>query len=120
MSDLDVIREARDYLAGLVKKSDVLNPASWAVEAGPEGSAIVGFTKKPITWDDHGGEVFEDSTARLIVALRAAAPYLLVELREAERYVTAVQDGAANNSRDWALDIIALARAILATKGEGR
>ena len=118
MSDLDVIREARDYLAGLIEQSEKLDPVPWAVEVGPESSAIVGFTKNPITWDDHGGEVFEDSTAHLIVALRAAAPHLLGELREAERYVTSVQDGAANISRDWALDIIALARAILATKGQ--
>ena len=74
MNDLDVIREARDYLAGLIEQSENLDPAPWAVEAGPEGSAIVGFTKNPITWDDHGGEVFEDPTARLIVALRASAP----------------------------------------------
>ena len=115
MSDLDVIREARDYLAGLIEKSDVLDPASWAVEAGPEGSAIVGFTKNPITWDDHGGEVFEDPTARLIVALRASAPWVLSELDdEADRF-TGHSDGARGIHPDE--DRVALAKAILATKG---
>lgn len=76
----DLIREARDYLAGLIEKSDALNPAPWAVEDGPGDSAIVGPTKNPITWDDHAGEVFEDPTAHLIVALRAAAPLILDEL----------------------------------------
>ena len=109
MSDLDVIREARDYLAGLIEKSDVLNPASWAVEAGPEGSAIVGFTKKPITWDDHGGEVFHESDAHLIVALRAAAPFLLGAMDEAIEFWEYLDEPGR------ALD---LARVILATKGQ--
>ena len=115
MSDLDVIREARDYLAGLIEKSDVLDPASWAVEAGTEGSAIVGFTKKPITWDDHGGEVFEDPTARLVVALRAAAPLLIEALDSA----IAWQEDGSMYSDDflWASHADA-ARAILATKGQ--
>ena len=116
MSDLDVIREARDYLAGLIETSEVVDPAPWKAEVYRSGQAEVlsvrGFS---VTEDD--GSIMPD-TASLIVALRAAAPHLLGELREAERYVTAVQDGAANNSRDWALDIIALARAILATKGQ--
>ncbi len=77
MSDLDVIREARNYLAGLVEGA-VDGP--WAVRVGSEGSAIVGFAKNPITWDDHGGEVFVDSTAWLIVALRDAAPLLIATL----------------------------------------
>ena len=109
MSDLDVIREARDYLAGLIEKSDVLDPASWAVEAGTEGSAIVGFTKNPITWDDHGGEVFKDPTARLIVALRASAPYLLWAMDEAIEFWEYLDEP------DRDLD---LARTILATKGQ--
>ena len=114
MSDLDVIREARDYLAGLIEKSDVLDPASWAVEAGPECSAVVGFTKKPITWDDHGGEVFGDPTARLIVALRAAAPLLTEALDTA---ITWQDDDPDEFLRASAWDA---ARAILATKGQDR
>ena len=109
MSDLDVIREARDYLAGLIEQSEKVDPVPWAVEAGPEGSVIVGFTKKPITWDDHGGEVFEDSTAHLIVALRAAAPFLLGAMDEAIEFWEYLDEPGR------ALD---LARAILATKGQ--
>ena len=108
MSDLDVIREARDYLAGLIEKSEVLDPASWAVKAGPEGSVIVGFTKDPITWDDHGGEVFEDPTARLIVALRAAAPQII---RLFDRQMLNTPNGWVDP------EVYLLARAILATKG---
>ena len=111
MSDLDVIREARDYLAGLIEQSEKFDPAPWAVEAGPEGSAIVGFTKKPITWDDHGGEVFVDSTAWLIVALRAAAPLLIEALDTA----IAWQEDDTDEFL-WASHADA-ARAILATKG---
>lgn len=114
MSDLDVIREARDYLTGLIEKSDVLDPASWAVEAGPEGSAIVGFTKNPITWDDHGGEVFKDPTARLIVALRAAAPLLVEALDTAIAWQEDDPDEFL-----WASHA-ETARAILATKGQDR
>ena len=118
MSDLDVIREARDYLAGLIETSEVVDPAPWVVNVYQPGQATVNGSSGYYVAEYDG--VFMPDTASLIVALRAAAPHLLGELREAERYVTAVQDGAANNSRDWALDIIALARAILATKGEGR
>ena len=123
MNDLDVIREARDYLTGLIEKSDVLDPASWAVEAGPEGSAIVGFTKKPITWDDHGGEVFGDPTARLIVALRAAAPHIVGALDSWLDRIAGFRDAVEpiiethDETFKAPTEALALARAILATKG---
>lgn len=114
MSDLDVIREARDYLAGLIEQSEKFDPVPWAVEAGPEGSVIVGFTKGPITWDDHGGQVFEDPTAHLIVALRAAAPPLIEALDSA----IAWQEDESMYSDEWPwVEHVNTAKAILATKG---
>lgn len=116
MSDLDVIREAQDYLAGLLRES---GDSEWEAVQRKSGTFYrIDAGDDRITYDTEGGEIFHESDARLIVALRAAAPYLLGELREAERYFVAVHHGAANNRLDWALDTIALAGAILATKGQ--
>lgn len=107
MSDLDVIREARDYLAGLIERSGSdkweavqwKSGAAWRIDAGDDR----------ITLDTEGGEVFHESDARLIVALRAAAPFLLGAMDEAIEFWGYLDEpGRA----------LALARAILATKGQ--
>ena len=81
MSDLDVIREARDYLAGLIETSEVVDPAPWKSEVYRSGQAeersVRGFS---VTADD--GSIMPD-TASLIVALRAAAPLLIETLESA-------------------------------------
>lgn len=114
MSDLDVIREARDYLAGLIEGAmdgpweavQWRGGAGWRIDAGDDR----------ISLDIEGGEVFHESDARLIVALRASAPWVLSELDdEADRF-TGHSDGARGIHPDE--DRVALAKAILATKGQ--
>ena len=115
MSDLDVIREARDYLAGLIEGA-VDGP--WAVEfttpsmggenwnlrtAGKPGIRITASEYQ------HGPD-----TARLIVALRAAAPLLIEALDTAIAWQEDDPDEFL-----WASHADA-ARAILATKGQDR
>ena len=113
MSDLDVIREARDYLAGLIEQSEKFDPVPWVVDADRPGRATVndpdGYC---IASDAMGAGAFALATARLIRALRAAAPLLIEALDTA---ITWQDDDPDEFLRASAWDA---ARAILATKGQ--
>ena len=122
MSDLDVIREARDYLAGLIEGA---TPGPWdaygeaiMANVGPGDcrgcSGILSPAHEPSCgWTEIAGA--RDVDARLIVALRAAAPLLIEALDSA----IAWQEDGSMYSDDflWASHADA-ARAILATKGQ--
>lgn len=122
MSDLDVIREARDYLAGLIEKSEIYDPAPWKAEVYRSGQAEVlsvkGFS---VTEDD--GSIMPD-TASLIAALRAAAPHIvgaldswldrIADFRDAVEPIIETHDETFKAPTE----ALALARAILATKGQ--
>ena len=115
MSDLDVIREARDYLAGLIEQSEKFDPVPWVVDAGRPGRAFVNdLDGYRIASGAMGDGEFTLETARLIVALRAAAPLLIEALDTAIAWQEDDPDEFL-----WASHADA-ARAILATKGQDR
>lgn len=103
MSDLDVIREARDYLAGLIEGAV---PGPWEVD----GDGLM-WWRDPANpgFSLCAGRSAEARTARLIMALRAAAPFLLGAMDEAIEFWGYLDEPGR------ALD---LAKAILATKGQ--
>lgn len=107
MSDLDVIREARDYLAGFIERSENLDPAPWVVNVyQPEQATVNGSSGYCVA--EYDG-VFMPDTASLIVALRAAAPQII---RLFDRQVLNTPNGWVDP------EVYLLARAILETKGQ--
>lgn len=115
MSDLDVIREARDYLAGLIESAV---PGPWE----PDGDAM-------LWWNDPdqpgyrlcAGRATDAPSRDLIIALRAAAPHLVEVLADELSYLQdAARLGLHHSGLHKTKGTAILARAILGTKGQDR
>ena len=92
--------DPREILARIRKQADNATKGPWVCTLNGDESEVT-YANAPITWDDHGGEVFTEGDAEFIAAARTTVPALL-DLAEAvlERHVKAQPITAAYGTRE--------------------
>ena len=75
------MNDPRETLARIRKQADNATEGPWVCTLNGDESEVT-YANAPITWDDHGGEVFTEGDAEFIAAARTTVPALL-DLAEA-------------------------------------
>ena len=94
------MNDPRETLNRIRKQADNATKGPWVCTLNGDESEVT-YANAPITWDDHGGEVFTEGDAEFIAASRTTVPALL-DLADAvlERHVKAQPIPAAYGTRE--------------------
>ena len=71
----------RDTLARIRKQADNATKGPWVCTLNGDESEVT-YANAPITWDDHGGEVFTEGDAEFISHARTDVPALVAALKK--------------------------------------
>ena len=78
------MNDPRETLNRIRKQADNATKGPWVCTLNGDESEVT-YANAPITWDDHGGEVFTEGDAEFIAAARTAVPALLDALEKVLR-----------------------------------
>ena len=70
------MNDPRETLNRIRKQADNATKGPWVCTLNGDESEVT-YANAPITWDDHGGEVFTEGDAEFIAAARTTVPALL-------------------------------------------
>ena len=84
--------DPRETLARIRKRADAATKGPWVCTLNGDESEVT-YANAPITWDDHGGEVFTEGDAEFIAAARTTVPALLDALEKVLELHQPVTDG---------------------------
>ena len=74
------MRDPRETLARIRKQADNATKGPWVCTLNGDESEVT-YANAPITWDDHGGEVFTEGDAEFIAHARTDVPDMAAALR---------------------------------------
>ena len=75
------MNDPRETLNRIRKQADNATKGPWVCTLNGDESEVT-YANAPITWDDHGGEVFTEGDAEFIAAARTTVPALLDALEK--------------------------------------
>ena len=75
------MNDPRETLNRIRKQADNATKGPWVCTLNGDESEVT-YANAPITWDDHGGEVFTEGDAEFIAATRTTVPALLDALEK--------------------------------------
>ena len=78
------MNDPRETLNRIRKQADNATKGPWVCTLNGDESEVT-YANAPITWDDHGGEVFTEGDAEFIAAARTTVPALLDALEKVLR-----------------------------------
>ena len=70
------MNDPRETLNRIRKQADNATKGPWVCTLNGDESEVT-YANAPITWDDHGGEVFTEGDAEFVAAARTTVPALL-------------------------------------------
>ena len=86
------MNDPRETLNRIRKQADNATKGPWVCTLNGDESEVT-YANAPITWDDHGGEVFTEGDAEFIAASRTDVPALLDALEKVLELHQPVTDG---------------------------
>lgn len=86
------MNDPRETLNRIRKQADNATKGPWVCTLNGDESEVT-YANAPITWDDHGGEVFTEGDAEFIAAARTDVPALLDALEKVLELHQPVTDG---------------------------
>ena len=86
------MNDPRETLNRIRKQADNATKGPWVCTLNGDESEVT-YANAPITWDDHGGEVFTEGDAEFIAAARTTVPALLDALEKVLAMHTAKDNG---------------------------
>ena len=86
------MNDPRETLNRIRKQADNATKGPWVCTLNGDESEVT-YANAPITWDDHGGEVFTEGDAEFIAAARTTVPALLDALEKVLELHQPVTDG---------------------------
>ena len=92
------MNDPRETLNRIRKQADNATKGPWVYTLNGDESEVT-YANAPITWDDHGGEVFTEGDAEFIAAARTTVPALLDAL---EKVLRVHRDGGESQGYDMA------------------
>ena len=75
------MNDPRETLNRIRKQADNATKGPWVCTLNGDESEVT-YANAPITWDDHGGEVFTEGDAEFIAAARTTVPALVDALEK--------------------------------------
>ena len=75
------MNDPRETLNRIRKQADNATKGPWVCTLNGDESEVT-YANAPITWDDHGGEVFTEGDAEFIAASRTTVPALVDALEK--------------------------------------
>ena len=86
------MNDPRETLNRIRKQADNATKGPWVCTLNGDESEVT-YANAPITWDDHGGEVFTEGDAEFIAAARTTVPALLDALEKVLEQHSPLADG---------------------------
>ena len=81
-------------------RADAATKGPWVCVLNGDESEVT-YANAPITWDDHGGEVFTEGDAEFIAHARTDVPWLLEQVERRDKALEAVLDLHKEDGHGW-------------------